>query len=522
MKYKVLVTTSGPNQRMGNLTKYTNKALIRLGMKPAISYIIDSYPQEVEFVITLGYFGDQVRDFLELTYPKRNFKFVRIPKNEGGGTSLGYSMLKAKQQLQCPFIYHASDTVVKEPIPAPNINWNGGAKGENATLYASFESNKDSVGQINDKAAKEFDYLHIGLVGIKDYEAFWKTLENLHNANSEDSHLNDSKVINLLLSRGISFKLKEFKTWIDIGDVENLEVLRDKIGDNFENLDKSDQSIFIFDDFVVKFFYNEKIIDGLLKRAKNLGNLIPKIEGRKGKFFRYKKAQGSLYSKVVTINDFRNFLSWCKINLWKDSDEVTESKFREILLSVYIEKTSQRVKQFLVSHSILDNEEIINGEKVPKIEELLSKIDPDLLCKTRQSTFHGDLILDNIIKTKESYILLDWRADFEGLYKSGDIYYDLAKINHSLIVNHEIVSKNKFKIYKSGNKIECSIERKKVLEDCQKVYFEFLKESKFDTMKVKLMTSLVWLNSSPLHHYPYSLFLYYFGKLNFYKELKSV
>ena len=43
-EYKVLITTSGIGSRLGNLTKYTNKCLVRVGKKPTLSYIIESYP----------------------------------------------------------------------------------------------------------------------------------------------------------------------------------------------------------------------------------------------------------------------------------------------------------------------------------------------------------------------------------------------------------------------------------------------------------------------------------------------
>ena len=63
--YKVLITTSGIGSRLGEITKYTNKALVRIGDKPCISHIIEKYPIESKFVVTLGYFADQVKDFLE-------------------------------------------------------------------------------------------------------------------------------------------------------------------------------------------------------------------------------------------------------------------------------------------------------------------------------------------------------------------------------------------------------------------------------------------------------------------------
>ena len=73
---QVIITTSGIGQRLGDITKYTSKALIRIGKKPAISYIIESYQEDVEFIITLGHFGDHVKQFLNLAYPNKKFTFA--------------------------------------------------------------------------------------------------------------------------------------------------------------------------------------------------------------------------------------------------------------------------------------------------------------------------------------------------------------------------------------------------------------------------------------------------------------
>jgi NDP-sugar pyrophosphorylase family protein len=49
-EYKVLITTSGLGSRLGSLTNYTNKSLIRVADKPAISYIIDYLKINVSMV----------------------------------------------------------------------------------------------------------------------------------------------------------------------------------------------------------------------------------------------------------------------------------------------------------------------------------------------------------------------------------------------------------------------------------------------------------------------------------------
>lgn len=520
--YKVLITTSGTGSRLGDITKYTNKALVKVGKRPAISYIIDSYPKDTKFVITVGYHGAQVRDFLKLVYPKRNFTFVEVDKYEGPGTSLGYSMIQAEPYLRAPFIYHACDTIVEgKKIPAPKINWIGGFRGEGSSHYASFDIVNDKVQQMHDKGVLNPDFLHIGLVGIQDHVAFWKALKDLYQKNSKNTGLNDVETIQSMIEKSSQFKVVEFPKWHDIGNVESLNKAREEIADSFRILDKSDESIFIFNKSVVKFFADEKLVSQRVARAKLLKGLVPDIEGSAKNFYRYKYANGHLYSKVATPSDFSRFLKWAEKKLWKPSKEVSDEDFRQVCYDFYYTKTVERVEKFLETRSIRDSEIVINGEKVPTIKKMLSMVDFVELCDTRQAGFHGDFILDNLLKTSSGYTLLDWRQNFGGLLKAGDVYYDLSKLNHNLTVNHEIINKDLFTIEIGEDGVRCDILRKDNLVQCQKELFRFLEESGYSTKKVKILTALIWLNMSPLHHHPFDLFLFYFGKLNLWRALNE-
>lgn len=520
--YKVLITTSGLGQRLGNLTKYTNKALVRVGKKPAISYIIESYPKNTRFVVTIGDYGNQIKDFINLAHPNRFFEFVEVDKLSGEGSSLGYSMLCAKDKLQSPFIYHACDTIVTENIPAPDKNWIGGYKGEDSSQYASWKILDGEVLSFSDKGAIDFDYIHIGLVGIQEYETFWSLLELLYEKNPNDEDLNDGKVIAGMLDRHEHFELKEFSTWYDIGNTTALYNAQENIADHFENLDKLGESLFIFDEFVIKFFFDEKIVQNRVSRAKNLKALVPEVEGEKGNFYRYKYAQGNLYSEVVNPGDFTRFLAWSEENLWKSVDEVDEASFKKACRDFYETKTKERVKEFLESNSIKDEAQVINGDMTPTVEELFDLVDFEKLSDTKQFQFHGDFILDNVLQTPDGgYCLLDWRQDFGGLLVAGDKYYDFAKLNHNLVVNHHVVNENLFTVNVSDSGVSCDILRKHELVKCQEVLFEFLEGHGYDIERVKLLTGLVWLNMSPLHHYPFSLFLFHFGKWNLWQAIQK-
>jgi dTDP-glucose pyrophosphorylase len=518
--YKVLITASGVGLPLGELTRYTNKSLVRVGKKPVLSYVIEAYPEEVELVITVGHFADHIREFISLAYPNRKIALVNVDNYQGEGSSLGYSMLQAKDFLQCPFIYHANDAIITEPIPAPDHNWNGGFKDGSASAFSSFDLIGDKIGEIKDKGALNFDFLHIGLVGIKDYAIFWKKLEEMHEQDPFDDSLNDCRVINAMIKDGSSFKLQDFRKWFDVGNVESLEQARRNIHDSITNLDKVDESIFIFDHFVIKFFHDQKMIEQRVARGKILAGLVPKIENHTKNFFRYEFVPGELYSHAVNPSDFAGFLRWSGKNLWKENKKVSDEEFKKICRDFYITKTLERVKRFLCKKAIKDSENVINGEEVPALEEILSKIDIDWLTRASQSHFHGDFILDNIIKGADRYCLLDWRQNFGGLLEAGDMYYDLAKLNHNLTVNHDVINANLYTIKISERAIECDIMRKENLVACQGVLHDFLAENGYDLRKVKILTAIIWLNMSPLHHHPFDLFLFYFGKLNLWRLVK--
>jgi dTDP-glucose pyrophosphorylase len=193
--YKVLITTSGFGERLKPYTEFWNKSLILIGKKPVISYIIDRYPKDIEIVVTTRYLGWQVKDFLLQAYPDRKFTFSEEPQEPPADTkfSLGSSMLFAKEYLQCPFIFHAGDTIINEPIPAPDKNWSFGFPATDSTHYTTFDIVDGKIPKINEKGAAKFQLAHIGLIGIKDYQLFWQCLEELYKKDPTDTVLNDTR-----------------------------------------------------------------------------------------------------------------------------------------------------------------------------------------------------------------------------------------------------------------------------------------------------------------------------------------
>ena len=241
-----------------------------------------------------------------------------------------------------------------------------------------------------------------------------------------------------------------------------------------------------------------------------LKGLVPDIIKSSSNFYKYKKSEGKLFSKSVNEKSFNLFLEWTKDNLWKFK---TSTNFTQKCFDFYINKTNKRINQYLKDKT--DIPKIINGELVPPIKDLLSQIDTEWLCNGIPVQFHGDFILDNVIETKKEFCLIDWRQDFGGDLEVGDIYYDLAKLNHNLTVNHGIVDQ---KLFNSSSN-NCYILCNSTLLRCKELLHNFIINNGYDLNKVKLLSSIIWINMAPLHEYPFNNFLFNFGKYNLYKTL---
>lgn len=510
MSLTVLITTSGVGSRLGELTKHTNKCLVRVDDKPAISHIIETYPKDTNFVITLGHFGSHVKQFLLLAYPDINFSFVDIDKFEGEGSSLGYSISKCKEAINSPFIYHACDTIVRD-LKLDKKNFIVGSKKDNVSQFRTlrYSSNK-----IYDKGEIEYDLAYVGICGVEDYKKFFNILEDLLHNNFFE--LSDVDVVNIM-SKDTKFDIIEVKDWHDIGNNGELISTRQHFKSSFHVLDKPEESIYFFDDFVIKFFSNSKIAGNRVERAKYLGDNVPEIVAHTENFYKYKKVESNLLASVVTPDNFIKLLDWSLSNLWKP---IKKKDFECVCFDFYYHKTHERVNKYLSEFG--DEELFINDQKVPHIFDLLKEVDFGDLSEGIPVRFHGDFILDNILYDGEEFKLLDWRQDFQGCLDAGDVYYDLAKLNHNLTLNHNVLDSNLFTIKSIDNKnIRCDVLTPSINLECQKRYYKWLEQNRFSVRKVKLLTCIIWLNMSPLHEYPLNRFLFHFGKYNLLLNLEE-
>ncbi len=526
MKYKVCILTAGLGSRIGNISNYANKAILPINNKAVVSYIVEKFPEDIEFVIAVGHKKDTVIDYLSLAYPNRKFTFVEIDKYTGPGTGPGYSLLKCKEYLQCPFIFSTSDTIVQDEVPEPNHNWFGVSPVNDAENYCTVRTKDNLVCHFDIKVKTDNKLAFIGLAGIFDFKDFFATLEN-------DTEIvgGELQVLNGFWGL-INKKLVPLEfTWFDTGSFDKYKEADINLSgkDKAFDFSKGDEFLYFVNGRVIKFFADVTIAKNRVKRANEfLMDLSPKIEGHKGNFYSYKRVEGKTIYTVLNNQVVKSFLSWSKEKLWIKVKLSTDEKkeFDLACKDFYFTKTEKRLKMFHDRYPGPDECRYINGIEVPEIKDLLSGIDWDYVSSGTPSNFHGDLQFDNVLFTNSSqknsgdFILLDWRQDFGGLTKVGDLYYDLSKLYGGATISYQSIKDGKFSFQKEKENVYYDFSISNSLVEAKEEIENFIVENDFDIKKVKIITALIFLNMSPLHANPFDLMLYYMSRYKLYESLK--
>lgn len=509
MRRIVLITTSGTGSRLGKYTKFTNKSLVNVGDKYAICRILESHPEETQFVITLGYYGNLVRDFLELAYPTKSFQFVPVDRFEGEGSSLVYSMLQAKEYLQNPFYFHCCDAIVDDKIEEVRENTLFVAEGKDVQSYSSVTTVNNEVLQMNAKGAHDYTYLYTGISYIHDVEHFWKWMDTIYSEDKLNTSLSDIHAIQKMLQTGCKFSVNVLSSWYDTGNQKSYADACKHYACAYDILEKETESLCFLGDSVIKFINNTQTNEKRYLRGKSLGNLCPEILGKRDQFLKMKFIRGTLVSESKQYDEVVSLCKWAKQHLWIEPS--SNPDYKNVCLRFYKTKTLERIAQL----PFLPEERLtVNGLFVGRIYDLLAQVDFSMLCTDTFTKFHGDFILDNIIKTENGYCLLDWRHEFDKELFYGDMYYDLAKLRHNIIFNHKNIMQGLYTIDTSGRSATVELKCNYSLLHQLDAFESFCREQGYSMKKIKTLTAIIWLNMAPLYEGKLREFLFYFGKYN--------
>jgi aminoglycoside phosphotransferase (APT) family kinase protein len=167
---------------------------------------------------------------------------------------------------------------------------------------------------------------------------------------------------------------------------------------------------------------------------------------------------------------------------------------------------------------------VVNGRRVPATSELLSQVPWERVSEGIACFMHGDLQFDNILFDAQtnSFLLLDWRQDFGGHVEFGDLYYDLAKLYGGIFLNYDFIKLNLLSYAESEQGIIFDFAQRFQTQNYLQQLSEYIESNGYDLVKVKILVALIYLNMSPLHHYPFDKMLYALGRDLLYTELQTL
>lgn len=227
----------------------------------------------------------------------------------------------------------------------------------------------------------------------------------------------------------------------------------------------------------------------------------------------YNKFPGYPVYQILNRDIVKNLLLFLKKNLWDFTKTKNDKNFTNDCFCFYKNKTLERIETFYKKNSIKDKKTIINGIKTEKTQDYLKKIDWKYLSQGIRSNFHGDLQFDNIIFNEKNNLfkLIDWRSDFNSNTDKGDLYYDLSKLYAGSILSYHEIKKGNFNFENINGNIFFDFATNYSLNDSKNEIEKFILKEKIDLNKIKLITSLIYLNMSPMHTEPFSHLLYFLG-----------
>lgn len=506
--YKLVIPTAGLGSRIGPYTKFKNKALVSVGDEPAIARVIDQFPNAEEVIVLLGYEGDSVKDALELIFPDKNLRFIDVNPYQGEGSGLGVTLNHARDYLQCPFIFTPNDTIITDlnfSEPAVTENWlvyyeKSADDGYRVDDYRTISIKNGLVSKIHNKGDGT-GHIYTGLCGIHDFNEFWVAMK-------ADIALSVGEVVGLSALDDV--KAIESKEWFDCGNLQSLRKTKKNFAaKDHEILEKEDEAIWFVKDRVIKFSKSQSFISDRIERLNFLPKkMLPNVLERKKHCYSYEKVDGEVFTNVLNSSLVKTLLDCMQKNVWSNC---SGSLDQSILKEFYEIKTKERVNLYHGKYEFLDREIVVNDVKTPVFQKLLDNYDWDSInAKALPGGFHGDFHNENILVNEGKFKLLDWRQNFGSQnYSVGDVYYDLAKFMHGLIVSHPIVNKELFEVnWLTETKVEINIHNSLRLSLGKRAFEVWLVENGYDVDHVNVMAALIFANIAALHEQPYGEFLY--------------
>lgn len=498
--------------------------LVPLSGRVVFELIVDALKAfgPLHVYIGLNQKSELVRSHFDL-FPHPWISLVSLESTSSIAETVAKVMQSDPAILGRPVLVNFADTIVRTLDP--------GMCGTDFTCYADtdeterwtlFQSNGSAISDISDKQY-QIDRTNwktfVGLWGFSDPARFLHLIETCSESQRGGTFYS---ALTQYVSDCDSYKFVPCPDWTDCGHVDNYYTARRRAiaPRYFNSIATGDQA-----NSVVKTSSNrQKLIqeiDWYLALPKELRYFVPHIYG-------YSTDTTSPYVEMEfysypSLNDCfvyarYDFDTWDKIFLRifdvikvAGKYRVCDSGLEERLYAMYVKKTCERLTPFhssnpaLIDRAIADN--CAGPLGITNLEQLLDQL-PNLVKKAGLldapyfQIIHGDPCFSNILYDHRHGLikLIDPRGDFGGYSIYGDVYYDLAKLSHSVSGLYDFITADQFRVPEGQTRIE-SVRwgASEYHRQIGAIFAKYVVSAGFDLKRVRFAEALLFLSMLPLH-----------------------
>lgn len=533
-----LIPCAGRGSRMLALTDDMPKAMLPLYNRPLISWHLDKLLEEgiTEVCLVVGYKKEKLIEYVDRFYgDKMTIHYTEQVELNGlaAAVQLGITEIDKYVDLkERNLLIILGDTIVKDDLSEmikDQKDFIGYYNVEDYKRWCLIKTNQyNQVCNFIDKpdADPKTRKAVIGVYFFTNIELLSDCIEDIVESNIRIKN-------EFQLSSAMEEYMKEqpiqatkFTEWFDCGDVETFSKTRKNIARHFNSISITE------DNTIVKRSSNEKKLEKETNWYLNLPNklrvYVPQLidyDTTKGKtFYELEYVNFSPIHELFlyTMPDksdwdklFKNIFNM--INRFKLYSAKSRFKTDDHLEDILITKTIERLKdltdgegqqndfwkEILTKTSITINDKTYKN--YPLLKNDLFEYVKDSIIPTSKKYWqivHGDLFFGNMLYDVNSDTLkiIDPRGNFgvDGIY--GDIRYDIAKLNHSIVGKYDFIVNSLYAItHEDNNSFEYIIYDSDEKHEALELMFRDYYTEEYDYEEIMIITGLLFLSMIPLH-----------------------
>lgn len=490
--------------------------LVPIAGKSTAERIIEQFDPTCHFYIAIHDQAELVREHFEF-FPNDRVHLVDVGKTISIAHTIQRVLEEHPQLSAEPFVLNFADTII-EDLRLSEL------QGDYMIVAPTIESQRwtliqESEGKITQLSDKEFQLdasdwqMLVGVWGISDSTTFLANLKSKSPETNRNAFYEAMVGYYNELAKPASFVT--CKQYIDCGHADNYYAARRRlINARFFNVLKFNEQA----GTIRKTSDNkEKLVDEirwLQSIPKELKTFTPAVfDYSKNPLDPYLEMEFYSYPSLdeAFVSARFDFDAWEKLfdklfGLIRIAGKyrVTEEGLDEDLQDMYESKTLSRLAQF--SNEALQGDISINQRHVKGIQGIQESLPQVLRDKNIWHTdsfqvIHGDLCLGNILyDAKHGLIkLIDARGRFGRFDIFGDVYYDLAKLSHSILGKYDFIVSGRSRVKEESDGYLLEFKTSDYHDTVGKIFLKYLAREGFDVGRVRLIESLLFLSMLPLH-----------------------